>query len=236
MKKTIVLILTLVLALSSLPISVSAADLSGKTTPKKTYTFSSIDSSAASSNHNRVKLTLSKDKNMLLSVNYQCEISAYQYRIGLSPLGKGGFITLGYVKPKKLSKNAGNKFTFKVTLNNGKILVTDPYDDTVGYPPLRVKADLVLSSHGHFDHNYFAAVEGTFSAILTNPPIRAGKQTIYQMFADARAHLEPGGCLYVVIRKQQGAPSAIKFLEGIYRNVEIIERGGGYWVLRAEKE
>ena len=82
----------------------------------------------------------------------------------------------------------------------------------------------------------FAAVEGTFSAIITNPPIRAGKQTIYQMFADARAHLEPGGCLYVVIRKQQGAPSAIKFLEGIYRNVEIIERGGGYWVLRAETE
>ncbi|MBQ9531932.1 MAG: transglutaminase domain-containing protein [Eubacterium sp.] len=117
MKKTIVLILTLVLALSSLPISVSAADLSGKTTPKKTYTFSSIDSSAASSNHNRVKLTLSKDKNMLLSVNYQCEISAYQYRIGLSPLGKGGFITLGYVKPKKLSKNAGNKFTFKVKMS-----------------------------------------------------------------------------------------------------------------------
>ena len=57
---------------------------------------------------------------------------------------------------------------FKVTLNNGKILVTDPYDDTVGYPPLRVKADMVLSSHGHFDHNYFAAVEGTHE-ILNEP-------------------------------------------------------------------
>lgn len=57
---------------------------------------------------------------------------------------------------------------FKVTLNNGKILVTDPYDDTVGYPPLRVKADLVLSSHGHFDHNCFAAVEGAHE-ILNEP-------------------------------------------------------------------
>ena len=82
----------------------------------------------------------------------------------------------------------------------------------------------------------FASVTGAFSAVITNPPIRAGKQTIYALFAEAREHLEPGGCLYVVIRKQQGAPSAVKYLEGIYKRVEIIERGGGYWVLRAEKE
>ena len=57
---------------------------------------------------------------------------------------------------------------FKIMLDNGRVLVTDPYDDTVGYPPLRVKADLVLSSHGHFDHNYFAAVEGAHE-ILNEP-------------------------------------------------------------------
>ena len=54
---------------------------------------------------------------------------------------------------------------FKIMLDNGRVLVTDPYDDTVGYPPLRVKADLVLSSHGHFDHNCFAAVEGDFEIV-----------------------------------------------------------------------
>ena len=54
---------------------------------------------------------------------------------------------------------------FKITLDNGKVLVTDPYDDTVGYPPLRVRADAALSSHGHFDHNYFAAIEGDFEVI-----------------------------------------------------------------------
>ena len=57
---------------------------------------------------------------------------------------------------------------FKVTLNDGTTLVTDPYDDTVGYPPLRVAADVVLSSHGHFDHNYFAAVTGD-PEIITAP-------------------------------------------------------------------
>ena len=49
---------------------------------------------------------------------------------------------------------------FQLTLDNGKVLVTDPYDDSVGYPPLKVRADAALSSHGHFDHNCFAAVEG----------------------------------------------------------------------------
>ena len=49
---------------------------------------------------------------------------------------------------------------FQLTLDNGGVLVTDPYDDSVGYPPLRVRADAVLTSHGHHDHNYLDAVEG----------------------------------------------------------------------------
>ena len=48
---------------------------------------------------------------------------------------------------------------FELTLPGG-VIVTDPYDDTVGYPPLHVKADAILSSHDHFDHNCFAAVDG----------------------------------------------------------------------------
>lgn len=54
---------------------------------------------------------------------------------------------------------------FEITLYNGKVIVTDPYDETVGYPPLNVRADLVLSSHGHFDHNCFDAVSGDFEII-----------------------------------------------------------------------
>lgn len=32
----------------------------------------------------------------------------------------------------------------------------------------------------------FSAVEGEFDAVMTNPPIRAGKAVIYRMFEDAR--------------------------------------------------
>ena len=59
---------------------------------------------------------------------------------------------------------------FELTLPGG-VIVTDPYDDTVGYPPLHVKADEVLSSHDHFDHNCFQAIDGN-PAILNTPGVR----------------------------------------------------------------
>ena len=74
-----------------------------------------------------------------------------------------------------------------------------------------------------------------FDAVITNPPIRAGKQVIYRMFADAAEALREGGSLYLVIRKQQGAESCIRWLETIYSRVEKLDRSKGYWVLRADK-
>ena len=82
----------------------------------------------------------------------------------------------------------------------------------------------------------FSALEGrTFDAVITNPPIRAGKQVIYRMFADALVHLKPGGSLYLVIRKQQGAESCVKYLKTLYASVEKLDRSGGFWVLKAGK-
>ena len=78
----------------------------------------------------------------------------------------------------------------------------------------------------------FAAIEGEFDAVITNPPIRAGKAVIYGMFEDAKAYLRAGGALYLVIRKQQGAPSALKFLKTLYDSAEVIARDGGYWIIR----
>ena len=82
----------------------------------------------------------------------------------------------------------------------------------------------------------FEKIGGEFDAVITNPPIRAGKAVIYKMFEDAKAHLVSGGRLYLVIRKQQGAPSALKFLAELYARAEVIEREGGYWIIECVKE
>lgn len=78
----------------------------------------------------------------------------------------------------------------------------------------------------------FENVEGTFSAVITNPPIRAGKKVIYRMFEDAYAHLEEGGMFLAVIRKQQGAESAQKKLTEIFGSCDMICREKGYLVLK----
>jgi len=96
-------------------------------------------------------------------------------------------------------------------------------------------ANLALNglSASVFQGDGFENVPGTFDFVITNPPIRAGKQAIYAMFADAHARLNPSGRLYIVIRKQQGAPSALKYLRGLFAEAEVIEREAGFWVIES---
>ena len=78
----------------------------------------------------------------------------------------------------------------------------------------------------------FQQIRGQFDAVIMNPPIRAGKRVIYQMFTDAKAHLKPEGSLFLVIRKQQGAPSALSFLKEIYDSADVRTKEGGYWIIQ----
>jgi 16S rRNA (guanine1207-N2)-methyltransferase len=74
-----------------------------------------------------------------------------------------------------------------------------------------------------------------FAAVLTNPPIRAGKKTVHQIFEQSYSVLKNDGELWVVIQKKQGAPSAMEKIEEIFGNVETVEKKKGYFILRAKK-
>lgn len=50
---------------------------------------------------------------------------------------------------------------FKVTLDNGKCLVFDPFGD-IGYKMPEMEADMVFVSHSHFDHNAIEKLTGDF--------------------------------------------------------------------------
>lgn len=51
---------------------------------------------------------------------------------------------------------------FLLTSESGTRVMTDPFDETVGYALPAVEADIVTSSHDHFDHNHTAVVKGSF--------------------------------------------------------------------------
>ncbi|MBA2940752.1 class I SAM-dependent methyltransferase [Paenibacillus sp. CGMCC 1.16610] len=77
--------------------------------------------------------------------------------------------------------------------------------------------------------------EQRYDVVLTNPPIRAGKEVVHRIFTDAYDCLVDGGAIWVVIQKKQGAPSAMKKLESIYSEVVEVSKDKGYKILKATK-
>lgn len=81
----------------------------------------------------------------------------------------------------------------------------------------------------------YTKVEGKFDSIVSNPPIRAGKKVTYEIYRGALEHLNDGGSLYIVIRKQQGAVSVKSYLEQLFGNVTVLAREKGYYILKSTK-
>ena len=63
---------------------------------------------------------------------------------------------------------------FSLTFANGATVVTDPFDDTVGYPLCRARADVVLRSHDHFDHNHVQSIAGEPQLVTDSAPRTVG--------------------------------------------------------------
>ena len=82
----------------------------------------------------------------------------------------------------------------------------------------------------------FQKISEGYDAIITNPPIRAGKSVIYQMYEDAKNHLKVGGALYIVINKKHGAPSTITFLHNLFGNCEVLDKKTGFNVIKCINE
>ncbi|MFK4908617.1 class I SAM-dependent methyltransferase [Lactococcus petauri] len=93
-----------------------------------------------------------------------------------------------------------------------------------------------IEVNGIFLSNIYDNVEGKFDAVISNPPIRAGKEVVHTILSDAYEHLNDDGHLTIVIQKKQGAPSAQKKMKDVFGNCEIVAKDKGYYILRSYKE
>lgn len=93
----------------------------------------------------------------------------------------------------------------------------------------KVFVESIFESDGVFQ------VKESFNYVVTNPPIRAGKHVINSFFEGAFEKLYKEGELFVVIQKKQGAESAIKKIESIFGNVQVLNKQSGYKVINAKK-
>ena len=87
-----------------------------------------------------------------------------------------------------------------------------------------------------FQSNIYEQVKGNFDHVISNPPIRAGKQVVHEIIEKSKDFLEAGGDLTIVIQKKQGAPSAKSKMEEVFGNCEIVKKDKGYYILRSVKE
>ena len=81
----------------------------------------------------------------------------------------------------------------------------------------------------------FSQIPYTVDAVISNPPIRTGKQKVYALFDDVHAHLKDGGVFLAVMRRQHGAESAVRKLTELFGNCAVTDRDKGFWILRAMK-
>ena len=88
----------------------------------------------------------------------------------------------------------------------------------------------------HASNIYESLNQSTYAAILSNPPIRAGKDVVHEILTGAFPLLKSGGTLTIVIQKKQGAPSAQKKMQQTFGNAEIIKKDKGYYIIQSYKE
>ena len=81
----------------------------------------------------------------------------------------------------------------------------------------------------------FSSVESMYDFIVTNPPIKTGKKLLFDLMQGAYDHLNDGGQLVLVIRKDHGMESLKKHIISVFGNCEIIERDKGFYILKAVK-
>ncbi|MBA2846361.1 16S rRNA (guanine1207-N2)-methyltransferase [Methanococcus maripaludis] len=72
-----------------------------------------------------------------------------------------------------------------------------------------------------------------YSVIISNPPIKAGKELIHKIISKGHDLLNENGSIWVVIQTKHGAKSLTKYMEEIFGNVETVTISGGYRVLKS---
>jgi 16S rRNA (guanine1207-N2)-methyltransferase len=84
-----------------------------------------------------------------------------------------------------------------------------------------------------FYSDAYENVKSKYDIIITNPPIRVGKEKVLEILENAKNYLNENGELWFVIRKNQGALSIKNILEKNYL-INIKEKSKGYFVINAK--
>ena len=84
-----------------------------------------------------------------------------------------------------------------------------------------------------FESNAYKNITNKYDYIVSNPPIRVGKEKLYEIVMNAKEHLKDDGSLWIVVRKQQGAESMVRGMKNAYKTVEVVAKKKGFFIIKA---
>ena len=114
-------------------------------------------------------------------------------------------------------------------IKNLNVDMVDVNKRAVHLTKLNIK-DNKLSNINCFISDGFNDISKKYNVIISNPPIRVGKEKLYELIIDAKNYLLDDGKIYLVIRKEQGAKSFINDMNKYYK-IDILEKKKGFFVI-----
>ena len=85
-----------------------------------------------------------------------------------------------------------------------------------------------------FFSDAYQNVSNKYDFILSNPPIRVGKEKLYEIVMKAKDYWKSNGEVWLVVRKDKGALSLIKDMKFKYESVEIVNKKKGFFIIKAK--
>ena len=96
----------------------------------------------------------------------------------------------------------------------------------------RINAKLNNVDVNVFESNIYENINKKYDYIISNPPIRVGKEMLYKILFGAKEHLNEQGELWIVINKDQGAKTVARDLEKEYE-VSVVAKNKGFYIICA---
>lgn len=117
---------------------------------------------------------------------------------------------------------------------NSNVFMFDVNERAVNLSIENAKINNVLNIEANIS-DILSKANNYFDVVVTNPPIRAGKDIVFKIYEESYEKLVSGGVIYSVIQRKQGAPSSFNKLLEVFGNCEVIDKNKGYWILYSKK-
>ncbi len=117
----------------------------------------------------------------------------------------------------------------------GHVILTDVNERAAALARANLVANGTRNAEVRIGDVYAPIDDLVFDHILCNPPIRAGRDIVDRIIAEAPSHLLEGGSLWLVARTRQGADTLRLRMTKAFDGADVVKRGSGYKVLRSVK-